>query len=686
MSPSLIFRGFLLMLAFAGSVVFAQKTDEDDPQYSVDWFEDASLADLLGMKIGVASGGQQVSQREAPGITTLISADEIMNSGARDLEEVLRLLVPGMDFGQDVQGVSGPIMRGIWAHEGKLLVMLDGVEMNEYTYNVTMIANRFDLNMIDRIEVIRGPGSARYGGTAELGVINIITLSGSQLEGRKSGAQLGGSANAVTRQNLSLNIGSRKNGWEYVAHGHLSDGVRSDQSYTSGAGATYSLKESMRMSSAMSYVRIARNGLKVNVLGDIYRANFQHYGGVVLSQSYPSIFKNARADIRYEFDASKRWKLTAGYCGGYNESYTVSDAILPADTAAIGGLEGSQVALRGHAFFYADYTASRGFSLNIGAEDRHERVTSTINGEPLEFWNGNHGVVLNLASAFAQAVWKTRIATFTTGARLDYHNIYGVAAAPRLALTRVWEQFHLKVLAAGGYRNPAAMNLAFSPYDAQGLPSLRPERAWVAEAEAGYRFNTHWYVQANFFTSLTGNTIVYVVDGQEDVYENLGRSGTSGVEAEVRYKGRKAYATLNYSFYSVLGNNDIYNYSAGSSASALMGAAQHKLALNSNWKITDRFSVSPSLVYLSGKYAFMGVDADGEDIETQQNATTLLNIALLYDGLLNNRLSLALTGSNLLGSQYLLVQPYHSEGDSNDLPIRYPNQEVALRAAYKLGK
>jgi outer membrane receptor for ferrienterochelin and colicin len=51
----------------------------------------------------------------------------------------------------------------------------DGQEYNEILYQSVPYGNKFPLEQIARIEIIRGPGSAVYGGTAEFGVINIIT-------------------------------------------------------------------------------------------------------------------------------------------------------------------------------------------------------------------------------------------------------------------------------------------------------------------------------------------------------------------------------------------------------------------------------------------------------------------------------------------------------------------------------
>lgn len=132
-----------------------------------------SLQDLMKMEISVASQ-QAVPLREAPGIISVVTDVEIKNSGARDLIDVLRL-VPGLDFGSEWDNIIGLGVRGNNATEGKFLILIDGQQMNETNFGSFPFGQHILLNNISKIEVNRGPGSAIYGGSAELAVINIVT-------------------------------------------------------------------------------------------------------------------------------------------------------------------------------------------------------------------------------------------------------------------------------------------------------------------------------------------------------------------------------------------------------------------------------------------------------------------------------------------------------------------------------
>ena len=104
---------------------------------------------------------------DSPAVVTAVSADDIRSSGARDLMDVL-LMVPGFFFGVDVQGTVGPGFRGLWGQEGKILLLIDGKEMNEQLYSTMQLGHEFPVELIERVEVVRGPGSVIYGGNAEL--------------------------------------------------------------------------------------------------------------------------------------------------------------------------------------------------------------------------------------------------------------------------------------------------------------------------------------------------------------------------------------------------------------------------------------------------------------------------------------------------------------------------------------
>ncbi|HEY3429409.1 MAG TPA: TonB-dependent receptor plug domain-containing protein, partial [Cyclobacteriaceae bacterium] len=203
------------MAALFSSAVYAQELDS---LLNVSAFTaESDLQKQLNQATKVGSG-VSLTTRETPGILSVITSEEIQNSGARELVDVLRL-IPGFDIAQDLQFVQGLALRGNWANEGKVLVLVDGQQMNELLYQTTAIGNRFALELIERIEIIRGPGSAIYGGSAEYGVINIITKA-STLNGAMAYTTVGFNSNSVARTNAGVMI-AQNNGsnfsWDVTA-------------------------------------------------------------------------------------------------------------------------------------------------------------------------------------------------------------------------------------------------------------------------------------------------------------------------------------------------------------------------------------------------------------------------------------------------------------------------------------
>ena len=115
---------------------------------------------------------------EAPNATTVITAEEIRLSGATSLQELLRR-VPGAEVMATGVGSANVTFRGFNQRiANKVLVLLDGrPEYQDFLGMMLWPGFPIGLEEIDRIEVIRGPGSALYGANAMLGVVNIITRS-----------------------------------------------------------------------------------------------------------------------------------------------------------------------------------------------------------------------------------------------------------------------------------------------------------------------------------------------------------------------------------------------------------------------------------------------------------------------------------------------------------------------------
>src|SRR4051812_26056990 len=231
-------------------------------------FTDMSLIDLMKVEVTVASK-KALTGRESPGIVTLITEEEIKNSGAQDLMGILRM-VPGFDFGVDVEGVVGLSVRGNWAHEGKVLLIIDGIEMNEELYSTLQMGNHYPVDQIKKIEIIRGPGSSIYGGNAEYAVINITTKNDKDFTGVAATASYGQMKGTYARRNISV-MGGQVFGEVHVnASAFVGEGNRSDQTFTDAYGSSYSMAGQSDLNPGFYNLGISYKGLTVRGIADLY--------------------------------------------------------------------------------------------------------------------------------------------------------------------------------------------------------------------------------------------------------------------------------------------------------------------------------------------------------------------------------------------------------------------------------
>ena len=157
-----------------GNVAAQQEKDRQDTQKIVG---QARTEDIYQETVVTASRGAQ-SPLDSPNSTTIITRQDIRLSGQTLIPELLRR-VAGMDVMQITGGDANVSMRGFNSRlANKLLVLVDGRSVyNDILGSTFWQTLTIDVDQIERIEVVRGPGSALYGADAFAGVVNIITIA-----------------------------------------------------------------------------------------------------------------------------------------------------------------------------------------------------------------------------------------------------------------------------------------------------------------------------------------------------------------------------------------------------------------------------------------------------------------------------------------------------------------------------
>ena len=160
----------------SGGSVVSDETDDMDMEISYeDEIEDIELLDLE-IPVVVTATRREERITKLPYAVSVVTKEEIRRSGARSIPDALRL-VPGMDVADLSFGNSAVSPRGLHGFLSDMtLVLVDGRQIFDSLFGGTVWGSwPFQLEDIERIEVIRGPGGVTWGANAVNGVINIIT-------------------------------------------------------------------------------------------------------------------------------------------------------------------------------------------------------------------------------------------------------------------------------------------------------------------------------------------------------------------------------------------------------------------------------------------------------------------------------------------------------------------------------
>jgi iron complex outermembrane receptor protein len=163
-------------MALCSGVVIAQ--DRSSGQKSD--VADLSIEQLMNVNIYSASKRWQKIV-EAPASISIVTADEIQRYGYRTLAEILRSMrgiYIAYDRNYSYIGVRGFSRPG--DYNTRVLLLVDGHRVNDNVYGQAYLGTEFaiDVDLIERVELIRGPSSSLYGASAFFGVINVVTKRG----------------------------------------------------------------------------------------------------------------------------------------------------------------------------------------------------------------------------------------------------------------------------------------------------------------------------------------------------------------------------------------------------------------------------------------------------------------------------------------------------------------------------
>lgn len=648
------------------------------PQENNKKLAELSLEELLNMEITVASK-KALTTRESPGIVSVVTADDIEKSGARDLIDVLRLL-PGFEFGVDVEGVVGAGLRGIWGHEGKILMLVDGQELNENLFSTLQFGNHIPVEHIKRIEIIRGPGSAIYGGYAELSVINILTKSTDDLDGFKFSANYGHMKKTFARRGAHLSFGKESKDLKIVLQTSLNQANRSDKFFTDFDGNSFDMTYNSRLNNFFLNTSLGYKNFSGRFIVDEYFLTNKDQFFVNLPdniEAVPTYFSSYFAELKYEYEISGSFgnmKLIPKFNFKRQRPWAIPDQwVYKWIPDSLYGVNYflydlyTEKYLENFTFIY-DPNDNMNF---VGGLEAYQEY-GYANNRNSYFVKGNaQSVKYNNIAFFGQGLWVNPIVNITVGARYENHESFGSSFVPRIAFNKIFDKLHLKALYSFAFRAPGIKNIDGNPTN-----DLKPEKTNVLEVELGYQLTENIFLTANAFQIQIKDPIIYFVDTTYgEGYRNFDKTGTMGFEVEFLYRETFGSFNLNYSYYKNNKNN-VSDYTVLNNENALIGFPQHKLNFFANIKLFSNFSINPSLTYLSKRYGYKNYNGEQKEFDP----VFLMNLNFLYKNIAETGLDLSFGIYDIFESKYSFIQPYF--GSHAELPG--PSREFLLKLSYSL--
>lgn len=651
---------FLLCLFFFAAprpVLAARAVDDEADFFNL---ERASLEETLNVRTSVTTRNR-MALREAPGLVTVITRDEIQAQGARDLVDVLKL-VPEFDFAVDVQGNLGLGVRGNWANEGKALLIWDGQVYNEPLY-ATIQFDRFPVDQIEEIEVIRGPGSVIYGGFAELAVIKVKTLSAKSLNGGSAFAAYGQGERARARNYAGLSYGKDFKGTEVAGRVFWGEAQRSDRRYTDLNGLSYNMNRASDLRPASVNLSLAKGGFSARFIEDAYKLRDRDQFTAALTTcsgkvGFPSVF----AETKYDWELTERLRVEPKI------NYARTLAWLEKDEHFTYDKKTERVTGALTAF----YTPERKMEFLAGGEYSHDAVkVDEITAAASKYKSGRNSMSYENYAFFAQANIHTPPATVVAGARYDKHSQYGASLVPRLALTKQAGDFNFKAIYSKAFKAPSIENIRLA---SDNGVRIKPEKTTVLEAETGYKAGEAFYLYANAsVTNIEHPIIFYTDEAGNEYYRNYSQTGTRAYGLGMKYKMKAARVNADYTTYSAK-TNRVDVYSVPGRGSYLLGFPRHKVTVNSSIPLSEGFSANPSAIYISRRYGYAGngmYKTFGELVMADFNLQ-------LKDRPLSG-LDLSLGVKDIFKSNYSYIQPYNG----GHAPLPAPSREIFLKAVYE---
>lgn len=506
--------------------------------------------------------------------TEIVSRETIEATGAADLAAVLTEQT-GIQFEAGMPSGAGIMLQGLSSE--RVLVLVDGRPL------AGRIAGNFDLaripsDIVERIEVVKGPQSALYGSEAMGGVVNVITR-------RPAAAELGGAARITAGSEGRFDAGVTGNVAAGDFAGVIDVGRRTVDLAPGRAAADGALSERLDVSARAGWAPAGSWEVDAALLVLDERQRWPSGGAMndfadnaVIDASLGATFTAGMHRLRpavhlSHFDHLARRSSLAQPIAGTGDRQT--QQLLEAELLYSGPLAGLMV--------------------DGGVEVKEERITST------DGRIGDGARTLLSAEPFVQADWSSDRVSIVPGARLSWNERWGTTLTPRIAVRyRLRDDLSIRAAAGRGFRSPDFKELylqfqndaASPPYAVYGNPDLRPEHSTNLTTAVEWTGVTVYARAQGFWNELHDFIETRPVAGGGGVaqyrYGNVSRGRTWGAEAEAGLVLAPVRIETGYAW---LGTED------RDTGEPLLGRPEHSARLSVGFAPTPKFRTTITAVH-----------------------------------------------------------------------------------------
>jgi outer membrane receptor for ferrienterochelin and colicins len=498
---------------------------------------EASLEELTNIQVYSASKHMQ-SASDAPASVTVVTADEIQKFGYRNLGDVLRS-VSGFyvtyDRDYTFVGVRGFGRLGDW--NSRILVLIDGHRINNNVLGQAMVGNEFlvDLDMVERVEIVRGPSSSLYGANAFFAVINVITRTAKELKDWELSYQTGSfgtNEGRATYGHQFHDLGVVLSGTFYNSQGQTlffpqfntpanNNGITSDTDYESYK----------HILATLTFHGFTLQGLFSTRDKGVPTA---YFGAVFNDPADYNVDSHQFVNLGYQHSVGK-WQLDAhtGYDQARLQGPVPEAPLMPGDPIVL-----STFSFRGN-WWTGEVKASRdlfeGNRLTLGSEvrDNLRQDQGDLLDPPSAFTSEPNSSLITAFYAQDEFAVTHRV-TVNAGVRYDRYSTFGGTTNPRAALIyRAADKTTLKLLYGKAFSAPDVYQTSpdFGAFYDDNF-KLQPEHIQSLEARVEQGLGQHFQLSSGVYRNRISDliTLVQIPSNGDFQYQNAGSAQATGMD------------------------------------------------------------------------------------------------------------------------------------------------------------